>query len=427
LPDGAAFDAFFRENFARIVRASALVTLDVSVAEDIAAEAFARLWGKWGQIDNDDHAGGFVFKTAMRLCYRELSMRRRRVQRMESGEDQDPARPFMQPELVRALKDLPTRQRQCMVLRDWGRLRDGRGGPALGRQGEHGARPPDARTGAVAGGASRGRREPQLNTDIRDDELRTLLDRATSRIETDPERRLRYIRRSGSTRRAVRLTAIGASLALFLGALGWAAIELKGAGSVLVGGRKGPVSLDESSWAGYRKPDQNWTLRFPPQWYLQPFEVSCLHWGGQGAIVTNVAHEFKQVKGSNFCTSEWDMRGLPSTLVVVEVGRFGGGPYLPPGCCGRTIPPDTPLPLTLDSAQTVTTKPGVEDPLDPYGAPQPHFVIPVVFQGSDYDVTVWIGHATSGVDREIARRIVASIEFGHQDNPFPSGGPSQSP
>jgi RNA polymerase sigma factor (sigma-70 family) len=119
LPDGAAFDAFFRENFARIVRASALVTLDGSVAEDIAAEAFARLWGKWGQIDDDDHAGGFVFKTAMRLCYRELSRRRRRLHRVESGEDQDPARPFLQPELAQALRDLPTRQRQCVVLRDW--------------------------------------------------------------------------------------------------------------------------------------------------------------------------------------------------------------------------------------------------------------------------------------------------------------------
>ena len=58
-----------------------------------------------------------MFKTAMRLCYRELSRRRRPSHRMWSSEDPD--RGLLQPELVRALKDLPTRQRQCVVLRDW--------------------------------------------------------------------------------------------------------------------------------------------------------------------------------------------------------------------------------------------------------------------------------------------------------------------
>src|SRR5437867_3083459 len=71
LADVAAFENFYRENLARIVRACTLVTLNPTLAEDVAAEAFARLWSRWGQIDNDDHAGGFTFKTAMRLCARE--------------------------------------------------------------------------------------------------------------------------------------------------------------------------------------------------------------------------------------------------------------------------------------------------------------------------------------------------------------------
>lgn len=44
MADAAGFEGFYRENLARIVRACALVTLDRSLAEDVAADAFARLW-----------------------------------------------------------------------------------------------------------------------------------------------------------------------------------------------------------------------------------------------------------------------------------------------------------------------------------------------------------------------------------------------
>jgi DNA-directed RNA polymerase specialized sigma24 family protein len=66
--DRAGFEGFYRENLARVVRACALVLADRSAAEEVAAEAFTRLWSHWGAIGGDDHAGGYVFKTAMRLC-----------------------------------------------------------------------------------------------------------------------------------------------------------------------------------------------------------------------------------------------------------------------------------------------------------------------------------------------------------------------
>jgi len=50
VPDAASFEAFCREIFARIVRACALVTLDRALAEDVAAESFARLWARWGPV-----------------------------------------------------------------------------------------------------------------------------------------------------------------------------------------------------------------------------------------------------------------------------------------------------------------------------------------------------------------------------------------
>ena len=97
-----------------MVRACALVVLDAPAAEDIAAEAFARLWSKWGQIHDEDHAGGYVFKTAMRLCAkRGVEARRTAV-----GLPDDRATPGDEPEQTSArsdvwdaLADLSLRQR----------------------------------------------------------------------------------------------------------------------------------------------------------------------------------------------------------------------------------------------------------------------------------------------------------------------------
>jgi RNA polymerase sigma-70 factor, ECF subfamily len=118
--DPAAFEAFYRENLARVVKACALVLLDRSAAEDVAAEAFARLWSRWGQIESEDHAGGFVYKTAMRLC-------RRRASRTEilgwlperHASDAEMDLVLQRHEVVRSLSGLPVRQRQAVVLRDW--------------------------------------------------------------------------------------------------------------------------------------------------------------------------------------------------------------------------------------------------------------------------------------------------------------------
>lgn len=119
MPDRGGFEAFYGAHLPRIVRACTLVLLDRGEAEDVAAEAFARLWSHWGQIHGEDHAGGYVFKTAMRLC----SKRRRRAGREVVGAVPD--RGASAPDagagesVTEALKELPPRQRQAVVLRDW--------------------------------------------------------------------------------------------------------------------------------------------------------------------------------------------------------------------------------------------------------------------------------------------------------------------
>jgi len=118
VPDCRRFEAFYREHFARIVRACALVTLDLALAEDVAAESFVRLWARWGIIRGDDHAGGYVFKTAMRLSTKELRNRTRRGPPSPADAD-EVQRALDREDVIRALRTLPLRQRQAVVLRDW--------------------------------------------------------------------------------------------------------------------------------------------------------------------------------------------------------------------------------------------------------------------------------------------------------------------
>jgi RNA polymerase sigma factor (sigma-70 family) len=118
VPDRAGFEAFYVAHLQRVVRACALVLLDRGDAEDVTAESFARLWSHWGQIHGEDHAGGYVFKTAMRLC----SKRRRAAAREVVGtvpEQRTEGDPVARVSVTDALRGLPLRQRQSVVLRDW--------------------------------------------------------------------------------------------------------------------------------------------------------------------------------------------------------------------------------------------------------------------------------------------------------------------
>jgi RNA polymerase sigma factor (sigma-70 family) len=120
--DRAAFEGFYREHLTRVARACTLVLLDRSAAEDVAAEAFARLWAKWGQIEDDDHAGGFVFKTAMRLCAKRARHRETVGPVPERDAPDEIGRVLDRRDVIGALARLSPRQRQAVVMRDWADL-----------------------------------------------------------------------------------------------------------------------------------------------------------------------------------------------------------------------------------------------------------------------------------------------------------------
>ena len=120
--DREGFERFFRARYPQLVRACALVTLDVAAAEEIAAEAFSRLWPRWGQMHDDDHAGGYAYTTAMRLCSKRRTRARREVlgggaERPTGREQAGPAPPTTQRSADPG--QLSLRQRQAVTLRDW--------------------------------------------------------------------------------------------------------------------------------------------------------------------------------------------------------------------------------------------------------------------------------------------------------------------
>jgi RNA polymerase sigma-70 factor (ECF subfamily) len=117
--DRARFEAYFREHLGRVTRACALVLADPGGAEDVAAEAFTRLWANWDRIAGDDHAGGYVFKTAMRLCRRRARIGSRVQQGTERSAPDHAEGTSARLDVFDALAGLPLRQRQAVVLRDW--------------------------------------------------------------------------------------------------------------------------------------------------------------------------------------------------------------------------------------------------------------------------------------------------------------------
>src|SRR5262245_64425189 len=95
--------------------------MDRDGAEEIAAEAFARLWSSWDRIQDEDHAGGYVYTTAMRLCSKRWTRRKREVvaEVTDRPSTDELDRAALRDEVFAALAELPLRQRQCVVLRDW--------------------------------------------------------------------------------------------------------------------------------------------------------------------------------------------------------------------------------------------------------------------------------------------------------------------
>lgn len=105
-----AFEEFYRREFPLVYRASFLASGERDRALDATQEAFGRAFARWRRLSKASWAGGWVMTTALNLV--------RKPERKAAGEDRRPlpAPPVERVLVEDALRSLPRRQRQALIL-----------------------------------------------------------------------------------------------------------------------------------------------------------------------------------------------------------------------------------------------------------------------------------------------------------------------
>jgi RNA polymerase sigma-70 factor (sigma-E family) len=114
-PRDADFEALFEEVFPLAQRVAFRVVGDPYAAEDIAAEAFARLYARWGRMRGEPGRTGWVLKVTGNLAIDAIRRKRPAPEppRVVDGEEAV----VLRMALAAALSALPQRQRAVVVLR----------------------------------------------------------------------------------------------------------------------------------------------------------------------------------------------------------------------------------------------------------------------------------------------------------------------
>jgi RNA polymerase sigma-70 factor (sigma-E family) len=109
----ADFERFYREAWPGAVRLAGLLSQDAGAAEDLAQEAFARIYPNWGRAE---HPSAYLRTTIVNLCHnwhRRKSTERTKLPVLAEASTTDLAFD----EFADAVAALPYRQRVVLVLR----------------------------------------------------------------------------------------------------------------------------------------------------------------------------------------------------------------------------------------------------------------------------------------------------------------------
>jgi RNA polymerase sigma factor (sigma-70 family) len=114
------FKTFFEDERERLGRALYLVTGDIGEADDLAQDAFVRVFEGWDRIGTMDSPTGYLYRTALNL-HRSRRRKRTSSARHESVPiDRDELAVVEDREtIVRSLAQLTPNQREALVLTEW--------------------------------------------------------------------------------------------------------------------------------------------------------------------------------------------------------------------------------------------------------------------------------------------------------------------
>lgn len=119
------FEEFFADNYEPLLRAVYLVTGDRLEAEDLAQEAFFRVYGRWERICLLANPAGYAYRIAINAYRSRLRRLRTAAKRALRREVPDDMKAVDERDSIRrALARLPRGQREALVLMDWVGLSD---------------------------------------------------------------------------------------------------------------------------------------------------------------------------------------------------------------------------------------------------------------------------------------------------------------
>lgn len=133
-----ALTALYAGHYRSLVRLAGLLLTDVASCEDVAQEAYIKVHQSWHRIEDPDRALAYLRQAVVNLSRSKL---RRRVVALRhapkpmpdaASADEGAFAAVERARVVVALRALPKRQREAVVLRYYGDLSEGQTAAAMG-------------------------------------------------------------------------------------------------------------------------------------------------------------------------------------------------------------------------------------------------------------------------------------------------------
>ena len=116
----ADLELLYERQFSDLVRLASLLLGDQSAAEEVVQDAFVRALISWRTIRDPERAPAFLRSAVLngaRSRLRRWAVARRHPQGVDDRVESDESRSVAHQAMVAALRGLPTRQRESVVLR----------------------------------------------------------------------------------------------------------------------------------------------------------------------------------------------------------------------------------------------------------------------------------------------------------------------